>query len=198
MNKKKLIGIIVISIMILSVVGCSSSNDNSEKNTLSIADYYGEYVFDEVVFMRKTDAISDEQYEDDLKQVTKMFTDAEFSIKESYFNDTSGVFGTEPSENFEWLTVSEYGEKYYDDQVKERLENFQGLGSIFDYDKIKEDLNVDEIKHYTMYEEGGILSNPMLYISDEDIFIAMETITAEELDGTLEGITHYMLRLKEK
>lgn len=189
--------IILKSIIILALVGCASSNKPINNTSLDISDFYGEYTFDEVVYMHKSSAISEEQFQNDLKAVAENFTDVEFSIGESYFYETSGTFGENPSEGFEFITVKDYGEKYYDDLARESLENFEGLGSVFDYDDIKQELDIDEIKHYTMYVEDGILSNPMFYITKDNIFIAMETISFDETDNTLKGYTHYLLKLKE-
>ena len=197
MNKKIAIIIILQSIIILTLVGCVSSNKPIDNSSLNIADFYGEYTFDEVAYMRKSSAISEEQYQNDLKSVTETFTDVEFSIEESYFYESSGTFGENPSEGFEFITIKEYGDKYYDDLVREDIENFEGLSFIFDYDDIKKELEVNEIKHFTMYVEDGILSNPMFYITEDNIFIAMETISFEETDGSLKGYTHYLLKLKE-
>lgn len=147
--------------------------------------------------MRKSSAISEEQYQNDFKAVTETFTDVEFSIEGSYFYETSGTFGENPSEGFEFITIEDYGDKYYDDLARENLENFEGLSSIFDYDDIKKELDVNEIKHYTMYVEDGILSNPMFYITKENIFVAMETISFGETEDDLRGYTHYLLKLKE-
>jgi hypothetical protein len=197
MNYKKTTIIIILqSIIILALVGCGSSNKSIDNTPLNIADFYGEYTFDKVVYMPKSSAISEEQYQNDLKAVTETFTDVEFSIRESYFYETSGMFGENPSEGFEFITIKDYGDKYYDDLARENIENFEGLSSIFDYDDIKKELGVNEIKHYTMYAEDGILSNPMFYITKENIFVAMETISFGETDDTLKGYTHYILKLK--
>lgn len=197
MNKKITIIIILQSIFILALIGCGSSNKQIDNIPLNIADFYGEYTFDEVVYMRKSSTISEEQYQKDLKAVTDTFTDVEFSIGESYFYETSGTFGANPSEGFKFITIKEYGDKYYDDLVRKEVEDFGGLSSIFDYDDIKKELDVNEIKHYTMYVEDGILTNPMFYITKDNIFVAMETISFEETDGALKGYTHYLLKLKE-
>ena len=196
MNKKITI-IVLQSIIILALIGCASTNKQIDNTSLNIADFYGEYTFDEVVYMRKSSAISEEQYQNDLKAVTETFTDVEFSIGESYFYESSKTFGENPSEGFEFITIKEYGEKYYDDLVRKDIENFPGLSSIFDYDDIKKELDVNEIKHYIMYVEDGILSNPLFYITKDNIFVAMETISFEETDGSLKGYTHYLLKLKE-
>ncbi len=153
--------------------------------------------FIKVVYMRKSSAITEEQYQNDLKIVTETFTDVEFSIGESYFYETSGTFGEKPSEGFEFITVKDYGDKYYDDLARENLENFEGLSFIFDYDDIKKELDVHEIKHYTMYVEDGVLSNPMFYITKDNIFVAMETISFGEVEDDLKGYTHYILKLKK-
>ncbi|MFZ7103743.1 MAG: hypothetical protein ACOWWO_13960 [Peptococcaceae bacterium] len=197
MNKKNTIIIILQSIIILVLVGCVSSNKSIDNTSLNIADFYGEYTFDEVAYMRKSPAISEEQYENDLKIVTETFTDVEFSIGESYFYETSGTFGENPSEGFEFITIKDYGDKYYDDLARENLENFEGLSFIFDYDDIKKELDVNEIKHYIMYVEDGILSNPTFYITKDSIFVAMETISFGETEDALKGYTHYLLKLKE-
>jgi hypothetical protein len=198
MDYKKITIVIILQIIIiLALTGCGTSNISIDSTPLTIADFYGEYIFDEVVYMRKSSAISEEQYQNDLKVVTETFTDAEFSIGESYFYETSGNFGEDPSEGFAFITMKDYGEKYYDALVREDLKDFEGLSSIFDYDDIKNELDVDEIKHYIMYEEDGILSNPMFYITRDNIFIAMETISFGETDDTLKGYTHYLLKLKE-
>lgn len=197
MNKRNTIMIILQSIIILVLVGCVSSNKSIDNTSLNIADFYGEYTFDEVVYMRKSPAISEEQYQNDLKAVTETFTDVEFSIGESYFYEGSKTFGENPSEGFEFITIKDYGDKYYDDLARENLENFEGLSTIFDYDDIKKELDVNKIKHYIMYVEDGILSNPMFYITKNNIFVAMETISFEETDGALKGYTHYLLKLKE-
>ena len=196
MNKKIKVIIILQIIIILVLIGCGSSNKSIDNTSLNIADFYGEYIFDEVVYMRKSSAISEEQYQNDLKVVTETFTDAEFSIGESYFYETSRTFGENPSEGFEFITIKDYGDKYYDDLARENLENFEGLSSIFDYDDIKKELDVNEIKHYAMYVEDGILSNPMFYITKDNIFVAMETISFGETEDDLKGYTHYILKLK--
>lgn len=199
MNKKVTVIIILQSIILLFLMGCGSSNKSVDNNTsLNIADFYGEYTFDEVVYMRKSSAISEEEYQNDLKAVTEIFTDVEFSIGESYFYETSKTFGENPSEGFEFITLQDYDDKFYDDLAEEDLENFEGLSSLFDYDDIKKELDVNEIKHYIMYVEDGILSNPMFYITKDNIFVANETITDGETEGTLKGYTHYLLKLKEK
>lgn len=197
MNKKSIIIFILQSIILLALVGCGSSNKTIDNTSLNIATFYGEYTFDEVVYMRKSSAISEEQYQNDLKAVTETFTDVEFSIGEGYFYETSGTFGENPSEGFEFITIKDYGDKYYDDLVREDIEDFEGLSSIFDYDDIKKELDVNEIKHYTMYVEDGILSNPMFYITKDNIFVAMETISFGETEDDLKGYTHYLLKLKE-
>lgn len=198
MNKKNTIIIILQSILIILVlIGCGYSNKSIDNTSLNIADYYGEYTFDEVVYMHKSSAISEEQYQNDLKIVTETFTDVEFSIGESYFYETSGTFGENPSEGFEFITIKDYGDKYYDELARENLENFEGLSFIFDYDDIKKELDVNEIKHYIMYIEDGILSNPTFYITKDSIFVAMETISYGETHDTLKGHTHYLLKLKE-
>lgn len=197
MRKKSTIVFVLYSILLLVLVGCGTSNKSTENASLNIADFYGEYIFDEVAYMRKSSTISEEQYQEDLKSVTETFKDTEFIIKESYFYETSGTFGKDASEGFEFITIEEYGDKYYDDLARENLEDFKGLSSIFDYDDIKKELNVNEIKHYTMYIEDGILSNPMFYITKDNIFVAMETISFEETENNLKGYTHYLLKLKE-
>lgn len=197
MNKKNTIIIILQIIIILVLVGCVSSNKSIDNRSITIADFYGEYIFDEVVYMRKSPAISEEQYQNDLQIVTETFTDVEFSIGESYFYETSGTFGENPSKDFEFITIKDYGDKYYDDLARENLENFEGLSSIFDYDDIKKELGVNEIEHYIMYVEDGILSNPAFYITKDSIFVAMETISFGETEDTLKGYTHYLLKLKE-
>lgn len=195
---KKIIGIIILqSILILVLIGCGSSSEPVDNTFLDIVDFYGEYKFDEVVYMPKSSEISEEQFENYLKVLTENFKDVEFSIGESYFYETSGIFGENPSEDFEFITIEDYGEKYYDDLVRKDIENFEGLSSIFDYDDIKKELDVDEIKHYTMYVEDGILSNPMFYITKNNIFVAMETISFGETEDDLKGYTHYLLKLKE-
>ncbi|NMA48992.1 MAG: hypothetical protein GX947_04390 [Tissierellia bacterium] len=198
MNKRSTIILILLSMIILVLTGCVPSNKSIDNTSLNIADFYGEYIFDEVAYMRKSSTISEEQYQDDLKAVTEIFTDAEFSIGESYFYETSETFGEDPSEGFEFITIKDYGDKYYDELARENLENFEGLSSVFDYDDIKKELDVNEIKHYTMYVEDGILSNPMFYITKDNIFVAMETISFGETEDTLKGYTHYLLKLKEK
>jgi hypothetical protein len=198
MNYKKITIISILqSIILLALVGCGTSNEAIDNTPLNIADFYGEYTFDEVVYMRKSSAISEEQYRNDFEVVTEIFTEVEFSIGESYFYETSGTFGEKPSEGFEFITMKDYGDKYYDDLVRENLEDFEGLSTIFDYDDIKKELNVNEIKHYIMYVEDGTLSNPMFYITKDNIFVAMETISFGETDETLKGYTHYLLKLKE-
>lgn len=197
MNKKITIIFILQIIILLVLVGCGSSNKPIHNTSLNIATFYGEYIFDEVVYMRKSSAISEEQYQNDLKAVTETFTDVEFSIRESYFYETSGTFGENPSEGFEFITIKDYGDKYFDDLFSEDIENFEGLSSIFDYDDIKKELDVNEIKHYTMYVEDGTLSNPMFYITKDNIFVAMETISFGETEDDLKGYTHYLLKLKE-
>lgn len=197
MNKKIAIIIILQSIIILVLIGCVPSNKSIDNTSLNIASFYGEYTFDKVAYMRKSSVINEEQYQNDLKVVTETFTDAEFSIGEGYFYETSGTFGNNPSEGFEFITIRDYGDKYYDDLVREDLENFEGLSSIFDYDDIKKELDVNEIKHYTMYVEDEILSNPMFYITKDNVFVAMETISFGETDDALKGYTHYLLKLKE-
>ncbi len=197
MNKKITIIFILQSIILLTLMGCGSSNKSIDNTSLNIADFYGEYTFDEVAYMRKPSAISEEEYQNELKAVIETFTDAEFSIEESYFYETSGAFGKSPSEDFEFITIKDYGDKYYDDLVREGFESFEGLSSIFDYDDIKKELNVNEIKHYIMYVEDEILSNPAFYITKDDIFIAMETISSGETEDELKGYTHYLLKLKE-
>ncbi len=198
MNKRNTIIIIFQCIIILVLAGCVSSNKSLDNTSLNIADFYGEYTFDEVAYMRKSPAISEEQYQNDLKIVTDTFTDVEFSIGDSYFYETSGTFGENPSEGFEFITIKDYGDKYYDDLARENLENFEGLIFIFDYDDIKKELDVNEIEHYIMYVEDGILSNPAFYITKDSIFVAMETISFEETEDALKGYTHYLLKLKEK
>lgn len=197
MNKKITIIFILQSIILLVLVGCGYSNKSIDNTSLNIADFYGEYTFDEVAYMRKPSTISEEQYQNDLKVLTEAFTEVKFSIGESYFYETSGTFGENPSEDFEFITIKDYGDKYYDDLARENLENFEGLSSIFDYDDIKKELDVNEIKHYTMYVEDGVLSNPMFYITKDSIFIAMETISFGETEDELMGYTHYLLKLKE-
>ncbi len=49
-----------------------------------------------------------------------------------------------------------------------------------------------------MYVEDGILSNPAFYITKDNIFVAMETISFGETEDILKGYTHYLLKLKEK
>ena len=198
MNKKSIIILILLNIIILVLTGCVPSNKSIDDTPLNIADFYGEYVFDGVAYMRKPSTISEEQYQDDLKAVTETFTDAEFSIGESYFSETSRTFGEDPSEGFEFITIKEYGDEYYDELARGNLENFEGLSSIFDYEDIKKELGANEIKHYIMYVEDGILSNPAFYITKDNIFVAMETISFEETEDTLKGYTHYLLKLKEK
>lgn len=198
MNRKNAIIIILQSIIILVLIGCTPSNKSIDNASLNIADFYGEYTFDEVVYMRKSPAISEEQQQNDLKKVTETFTGVEFSIGESYFYETSGTFGENPSEDFEFITMKDYGDKYYDDLARENDGDFEGLSSIFDYDNIKKELGVNEIRHYIMYVEDGILSNPAFYITEDDIFVAMETISFGETEDTLKGYTHYLLKLKEK
>lgn len=197
MNKKITLIVLLQIIAALVLAGCGSSNKSLDNTSLNIADFYGEYVFDEVVYMRKSSTISEEQYQNDLKAVTETFTDVEFSIEESYFFETSGTFGEKATEGFEFITIKDYGEKYYDDLASENLEDFEGLSSIFAYDDIKKELDVKEIKHYTMYLEDGIMSNPAFYITKDTIFVAMETISLDEADDALKGYTHYLLKLKE-
>lgn len=198
MNKKNTIMIILQMIIILVLTGCIASNQPVDNTSLDIADFYGEYTFDEVVYMPKSPAISEEQYQNDLKIVTETFANAEFSIGESYFYETSGTFGEEPSEGFEFITIEDYGDKYFDDLARENLEDFEGLSYIFDYDDIKKELDVYEIKHYIMYAEDGVLSNPAFYITKDSIFVAMETIAFGETEDALKGYTHYLLKLKEE
>lgn len=197
MNKKITLIILLQIITVLVLAGCGSSNKSTANTSLNIADFYGEYIFDEVVYMRKSSTISEEQYQNDLKAVTATFTDVKFSIEEGYFFETSGTFGENPTEGFEFITIKDYGEKYYDDLASENIENFEGLSSIFDYDVIKKELGVKEIQHYTMYLEDDIMSNPAFYITKDNIFVAMETISLDESDETLKGYTHYLLKLKE-
>ena len=197
MNKKSTTILILASLIILALTGCVPSNNSIDNTSLNIADFYGDYIFDEVAYMRKSSAISEEQYQNDLKAVRETFTGVEFSIGESYFSETSGTFGEDPFEGFEFITIKDYGDKYYDDLARENLEEFEGLSSIFDYDDIKKELNVKEIEHYTMYVEDGILSNPMFYITKDNIFVAMETISFGETEQDLKGYTHYLLKLKE-
>ncbi|ERN52137.1 hypothetical protein [Alkalihalophilus marmarensis] len=197
MNKKITIIIILQSITFLVLIGCTSSNKSIDNASVNIADFYGEYTFDEVAYMHKSSAISEEQYQNDLKAVTEIFTDVEFSIGESYFYETSGTFGENPSEGFEIITLKDYGDKYYDDLARENLENFEGLSSIFDYGDIKKALDVNEIEHYIMYVNDGILSNPTFYITKNNIFVANETISFGKTDDALKGYTHYLLKLKE-
>lgn len=197
MNKKITIILIVSSIILLALSGCGSSNNSNDNNLLEIADYYGEYKFDEVAYMRRSPAISEEKYQNDLKTVKETFKDARFSINEGYFHETSGTFGDSPSEGFEFITIKDYGDKYYDDLVREHLKNFEGICSIFDYDNIKKELGVNEIEHYIMYEEDGVLSNPVFYITKDNIFVAMETISFGETEDEMKGYTHYLLKLKE-
>ncbi|SKC54535.1 hypothetical protein [Maledivibacter halophilus] len=187
----------IIFLIVVAIVLVSNSNKSIDNTSLNIADFYGEYTFDEVVYMPKSSAISEEQYQNDLKALTETFTGVEFSIEEGYFYETSGTFGENPSEGFEFITIKDYGDKYYDDLARENLENFEGLSSIFDYDDIKKELGVNEIKHYTMYVEDGVLSNPMFYITKDNIFVAMETISFGETEDDLKGYTHYLLKLKE-
>jgi len=175
-------------------MGC----DSKENPSLDIADFYGEYVFEEIAYLPKSSMISDEQYQKDFKSITETFRDAEFVIKESYFYETSGVFGKNPSEGFEFITIKDYGEKYYDDLVREEVKNFEGLSTIFNYDNLKNELEVNEIEHYTMYVQDGVLSNPLFYVTKEDIFVAMETISNGETGEDLVGYTHYLLKLKLK
>lgn len=196
MNKKLTIIIILQGIIFLVLVGCRSSNNPVGTTSLNIADFYGEYTFDEVAYMRKSPTISEGQYKNDLKTVTETFKDAQFSIRESYFYETSGTFGESPAEGFEFITVKDYGDKYYDDLVRKDIEDFEGLDSIFDYDDIKNQLNVNEIKHYIMYAGGGALSNPLFYITKDNIFLAMETISFRDTEDSLKGYTHYLLKLK--
>ncbi len=172
----------------IEIVSLNKSVDNT---SLNIADFYGEYTFDEVAYISPT--INEEEYQDVLKAVTETFTDVEFTIGESYFYETSGIFGENPSEGFEFITLQDY-----DDLVGENFDDFESLSSLFDYDGIKKELDVNEIKHYIMYVEGGILSNPAFYITKDNIFVANETISYGETDDTLKGYTHYLVKLKEK
>lgn len=197
MNKKITIMLTLQSIILLVLIGCGPSNNSMDNTLLNIADFYGEYIFDEVAYMRESPAISEEQYQNDFKAVTETFKDAKFSIGESYFYETSGTFGKNPLQGFEFITLKDYGDKYYDDLAKENLENFESLGSIFDDDDIRKKLDVNEIKHYVMYVEDGVLSNPGFYITKDNIFVAMETISFEETGNDLKGYTHYLLKLKE-
>ncbi len=197
MNKRVITILILQSIVLLALTGCGFSNAFSDDNTLNIANFYGEYTFDEVAYMRKSAAIDEGQYQKDLKIVTETFTDVKFSIKRDYFYETSGTFGENPSEGFEFITIKEYGDTCYDDLVRENLEDFEGLSSIFDYDDIKRELGVNEIEHYIMYVEEGVLSNPTFYITKDCIFVAMETISLGETEDELKGYTHYLLKLKE-
>lgn len=197
MKKKITIMLTLQSIILLVLIGCGSSNNSMDNTLLNIADFYGEYIFDEVAYMRKSSAISEEQYQNDFKTVTEIFKDAEFSIGESYFYETSGTFGKNPLQGFEFITLKDYGDKYFDDSAKENLENFEGLDSIFDDDDIRKKLDVNEIKHYVMYVEDGTLSNPGFYITKDNIFVAMETISFGETENDLKGYTHYLLKLKE-
>ncbi|MET3507269.1 hypothetical protein [Halalkalibacter oceani] len=190
--------IILHSIMIFFLMGCGSSNQSADNTSLNIADFYGEYTFEEVAYMRKYSGKSEEDYQNDVKAVTEMFTDVEFSIGESYFSETSGTFGENPAEGFEFITMKDYDDKYYDEVGGENLENFEGLSSLFDYDEIKKELDVDEIEHYIMYVEDGVLSNPAFYITNNDIYVAMETISTGETEDSVKGYTHYLLKLKEK
>ena len=196
MNKKLTLIIILLGIILLVLAGCRSSNNPIGTTSLNIADFYGKYTFDEVAYMRKSPSIGEEQYKNDLETVTETFKDAQFSIKESYFYETTGTFGESPVEGFEFITVKDYGDKYYDDLVRKDIEDFEGLDLIFDYDDIKKQLNVNEIKHYIMYEEGGVLSNPLFYITKDNIFLAMETVSYGDTEDSLKGYTHYLLRLK--
>ncbi|MCM3713755.1 hypothetical protein M3202_06630 [Alkalihalobacillus oceani] len=190
--------IILHSIMIFFLMGCGSSNQSADNTSLNIADFYGEYTFDEVAYMLKSSDRSEKEYQNDVKAVTEMFTDVEFSIGESYFSETSGTFGENPAEGFEFITMKDYDDKYYDEVGGENLENFEGLSSLFDYDEIKKELDVDEIEHYIMYVEDGVLSNPAFYITNNDIYVAMETISTGETEDSVKGYTHYLLKLKEK
>ncbi|NMB41895.1 MAG: hypothetical protein GX996_08160 [Firmicutes bacterium] len=197
MHKKITIMLALQSIILLVLIGCGSSNNFMGNTPLNIADFYGEYIFDEVAYMRKSSAISEEQYQNDFKTVTETFKNAEFSIGEGYFHETSGTFGKNPLQGFEFITLKDYGDKYFDDLAKENLENFEGLDSIFDDDDIRKKLDVNEIKHYVMYVEDGVLSNPGFYITKDNIFVAMETISFGETENDLKGYTHYLLKLKE-
>lgn len=197
MVKKSAILIFLYSLIALTLVGCGTSNQSLDKANLTIADFYGDYTFDEVVYMHKHSGQSDEEYENDLKAVTDMFTDAEFTIKEGYFYESTGTFGEGPFEGFEFITLKEYDDKFYDDLDEEELEHYVSLSSVYDYDDIKKELDVNEIEHYIMYEEGGILLNPFFYITKDDVFVAMETITDGETEDSIQGITHYLLKLEE-
>ncbi len=198
MNKKIRIVLIFLGTILLVLTGCGSSDKSVDIIFPNMAEFYGEYTFDEVAYLHKTSGVSEEQYQSDLMAVTDTFIDAEFIIDEGYFYETSGTFGKIPSEGFDFITMDDYGDKYYDKLAGENLENFEGLGSIFDYDDIKKELGVNEIKHYIMYEEDGILSNPAFYITKDHIFVAMDTISWGETEYELKGYTHYLLKLKEK
>lgn len=196
--KKQITMILILqSILILALIGCTSPGEPTDNTSLDIADFYGEYIFDEVAYMRKSSAISEEQYRKDLKALRESFTAVEFSIGESYFYETSRTFGESPAEGFKFMTVKDYGEKHYDNLARENVKDFKGLSSIFDYGEIKRALNVNEIQHYIMYMEDSILSNPTFYISSDNIFVAMETISFGDTDDDLKGYTHYLLKLKK-
>ncbi|MCM3760209.1 hypothetical protein M3212_05320 [Alkalihalobacillus oceani] len=191
--------IILHSIIIFFLTGCGgASNQSADHPSLNIADFYGEYTFEEVAYMRKYSAKSEEDYQNDVKAVTETFTGVEFSIGESYFSETSGRFGGNPSEGFEFITMKDYDDIYYDEVGGENLENFEGLSSLFDYEEIKKELGVNEIEHYIMYVEDGILANPAFYITNDNIYVANEDISYGETEDTFKGYTHYLLKLKEK
>lgn len=195
MNKKITIIFIFQCIILLILAGCGHYNDPVENTSLKISDYYGEYIFERIAYMRKASAISEKQYQNDLETVTETFKDAEFSIQEGYFYETSGAFGENASKEFEFITMKDYGEKYYDDLARETIKDFKGLDTVFDYDNIKKELNADQIEHYVMYFEDGVLLNPTFYITKDNIFVAMETISFEEKEDNLKGYTHYLLKL---
>lgn len=197
MSKKMIVIAFLQIVTIVVLAGCGSSNKSTDHTSFTIADFYGDYIFDEVAYMRKPSTISEEQYQKDLKAVTETFTNAEFSIKENYFHETSGTFGDDLTEDFEFMTIKDYGETYYNELASENLKNFEGLSSIFDYDEIKKELGAKEIKHYMMYVEDGIMSNPTFYITKDHIYIAMETISLDEAEDALKGYTHYLLKLKD-
>lgn len=49
--------------MILFLTGCVPSNQSSGNTSLDIADFYGEYIFDEVAYMYKPLEMSEEHLE---------------------------------------------------------------------------------------------------------------------------------------
>ncbi|QKS69716.1 hypothetical protein FLK61_23240 [Paenalkalicoccus suaedae] len=195
---KNVLTISCLSFASVFLIACSSSTQSAEDTDLHIEDFYGEWVFNEVAYVEQSSSVSDEQYQDDVKAISDLFSGAEFTIGESYFYETSGTFGENPSEGFEFIRAEEYESRLYDDAAIENSENVQELSSLFDYEEIKEALDVNDIEHYLMYTDGGVLSNPLFYVTENDIFVANESISFGETEDSIKGYTHYLLRLEKE